>query len=295
MVRRVIFLICGVLLWNPTLASLQTYALMGDAGYWNQNTRALRDHLMNQNIYNLVMPGDNLYELHHLSYKEAWDPWRIFNFKFDVVAIGNHNLGYQKEMDYFNLPGTYFKKQFGKTVFLVLNSDDKTNVSAQQAWIENELTQINDELVFVMFHHPPVTVSNRHKWEESKGFHLVILPTVLLYRSKIQALIVGHDHIASLHTLDDFPVIVAGATSNPIPTRPKNYVNKRGHFVQTRYLSTQGVYWVRLDINAKTRESWFNFVNITKNKVHCSALIHDQSLFLKQNCTDSLTRAVFEN
>jgi hypothetical protein len=57
----------------------------------------------------MVMAGDNIY-LPHESYSEPWSPWKVAGFVFDVVAIGNHNLSYDKEISYFQLPGEYYSK-----------------------------------------------------------------------------------------------------------------------------------------------------------------------------------------
>ncbi len=234
------------------------WGIVGDAGHWNTNTQAVRDSLMRQNHFDLILPGDNLYRG---TYDQTWQPWKNQNFRFDIVALGNHHDGYENEISFFQMPGEYFKKTLpqDRTTFYVLNSDNTKNVSEQLSWLDQELSADQTTFVFIVFHHPNLTVTKSgHAWTEKKQFQETLRPLLKKHRSKITALINGHDHIASLHYFDDLPVIVSGSTQSPDNSKPINNIQS-GIKVSTKAFYSGEPLWVSLAINDQTSTATVNF------------------------------------
>lgn len=245
------------------------FAVVGDAGLWNSNSKSLLASITSLKTQKMVMPGDNIYSG---TYEKAWTPWRDAGITFDVVAIGNHNLGYAKEIKYFGMPGEYFSKTYlnGEVVFFVLNSDNTANVSEQMAWFESQLKSTTAKQVYVVYHHPSLTIGE-HKWTEKKTFQTKIRALFKTYRSKITAVIVGHDHVAALINFDNLPVIVSGSAQSPDKGSPVNNVQEGIQVKSEIYLSAQP-YWVQ-QVTMGGDSAEFNFIRAKDNKVLCKAVI----------------------
>ena len=244
------------------------FALVGDAGRWNKNTQVLKESLKTYKTYEMVIPGDNLYDG---TYAEAWNPWIQDGFKFPVVAIGNHHETYQKEITFFNMPGEFFSKKYSndQLQYIVLNSDNKKNINEQMLWLENELLSSTAKQIYLVYHHPSRTVAS-HTWDERKEFQDALTPIISKHRNKITALIVGHDHIAGLIHFNDVPVIISGATQNPRIEKPINSVQS-GITVRTDLHYDSEPYWVQQTVNKNNSD--FVFIRAKDNKVMCRAQI----------------------
>ncbi|MES2803664.1 MAG: hypothetical protein V4654_14325, partial [Bdellovibrionota bacterium] len=133
------------------------FAVLGDAGRWNTNAQIVQTSILKYNTHRLIMPGDNLYSG---TYEKVWAPWKSAGFTYDVIAIGNHTLGYAKEVKFFEMPGEFFSKSYlnGDLQFLVLNSDNTANVNQQMTWFEQQLQNSTAKQVFVVYHHPSLTI-----------------------------------------------------------------------------------------------------------------------------------------
>jgi hypothetical protein len=177
----------------PSIGSTRL-SLLGDAGRWNASTKKLKESMERVGVRSLVMPGDNLYSG---TYDSAWGPWFKSGFDFPVVAIGNHNDGYQKEIQFFSMPSEIYAKTLdGFLKFIVLNSDNKKNVDTQMDFLNKELAGATEPFVFVVYHHPTYTLTKDHTWPERREFQDAIRPVLSKYRQKITAVVLGHDHIA---------------------------------------------------------------------------------------------------
>jgi predicted phosphodiesterase len=253
---------------------------MGDAGFWNRYAQEVRDSLIDSEVKQLILAGDNLYDTQS-SYQTVWDHWTRKGFEFTVAALGNHHRSYQEEMQYFGMPAEYYSKVIGAIRFIVLNSDNQSNVQDQATFLEQELRNSRENFNFVIYHHPPFSL--RHTWEERKSFHLAIRPILHRFDHKITALIVGHDHVASLVSMGDIPVIVSGAVFESFNIPRIHYVME-GKEIQTKWSSHGGYYWTRLDINEMDEVVWINFVRSDIRKVDCSVRIFPRPLLMKKNC-----------
>ncbi len=249
------------------------FSIIGDAGRWNGNTQMLLNSMNKLGVKKIIMPGDNLYEG---TYEQQWGAWKKSGFTFDVIAIGNHNESYQAEIKFFQMPGEYFAKDYagGDVLYLVLNSDNTRNVDAQMSWLKSQLQNSKAQQIYLVYHHPTFTVAS-HKWTEKKDFQVKIRPILKEYRSKITALILGHDHITSLMHFDSLPVIISGCTQSPRNETPVNNV-QQGVAVKTAVHLDGQPYWVMQDATSNVLAadtSEFLFIRGKDSKTVCRAVI----------------------
>jgi hypothetical protein len=263
-----------------------TFGIAGDAGAWNSNAQAAQASMIKLGVSRLILPGDNLYDEWSGNYNKPWDPWVAKGFTFDAVAIGNHNAGYAKEMAYFKMPSEYFSVTHkGQAKFIVLNSDNDKTAAAQAAFLEREIKNSSEPLIFTVFHHPSYTVSADHSWDEKKNFQLAVRKVIWANRSKLTALIVGHDHLASLIHFNDLPVILSGAIqdvrNDVMINNVQDGVSVKGAFY------FEGVpYWARLKITKdKPNEATVDFIRSSDSRISCTArLAPGRKADLDQNC-----------
>lgn len=244
-------------------------AIIGDAGLWNSHSKALMNSILKYETKNLVMPGDNVYSG---TYEKAWSPWQEAKMSFDVIAIGNHNLGYAKEVKFFKMPAEYYSKSYlnGSILYLVLNSDNVSSAVEQLSWFEQQLKNTTAQQIYVVYHHPSLTVGG-HKWTEKKNFQIKMRELLKKYRQKITAVIVGHDHVAALINFDSLPVIVSGSGQSPDNGTAVNNVQEGVQVRSMIYLTAQP-YWVQ-QITSGGNVSEFNFIRAKDNKVLCKVVI----------------------
>lgn len=255
---------------NPrALKNWETYAIVGDAGLRNSATEALRRNLSANQMFNLIMPGDNLY-LPISSYAATWDVWKKEGFKFPVVAIGNHNKGYAKEVAYFKMPAEFYKIESKGALFIVLNSDNTKNYEQQLLWADKVLTQSLYPLNFVVYHHPSITLTPAHTWEERQDFQSGMRALIKKHANKITALINGHDHAAGMFAMDEVPLILSGASWESLKA---SLSLKQDPMFKAKgmWATTQGGYWwAKLDYNALSKEVYVHFNRFDKQQQVCT-------------------------
>lgn len=268
---------------QPAWAGMQSYGVLGDAGKTNRWVKTVRSSLKKAGVSRLVLPGDNIYSFWR-SYAGVWEPWREMGFTFDVVALGNHNKGYDREMAYFQMPGEYFSVVQEDARFIVLNSDRESSVEEQGEFLEQELSAAREKFVFIVYHHPTFTVSKFHDWQEKYDFQLMIRPLISKYRDRITALLVGHDHIATVVDLGGVPMIVSGAAADARAGKRVS-VRESGVEIRTRWLAEKGIYWARLDLSAEEDAAWISFYREDKAPgLVCKARIFPAPVIYDQNC-----------
>ncbi|MCB0405726.1 MAG: metallophosphoesterase [Bdellovibrionales bacterium] len=278
------FVILAFFLCSLAWARVYTFAVLGDAGVWDKHTKDIRKSIRNSaDIHRLILPGDNLYDLKQ-SYFDVWSNWA--GFSFSAVAIGNHTLGYKEEVEFFRLPGEYYTRVWGNDVLLiVLNSDNENSVDEQMIWLEGQLKVASQQFVALIYHHPTYTVSANHAWKEKKRFQNRLRDILRRYADKIDLIINGHDHIASLVELDGkLPMLISGASFESRHAKPVDYKAEDGTSVKTRWLYEDGSHWTRLDFNTEEGDVWINFVDAKLNKVECSIRAKDHKTTLNDNC-----------
>ena len=264
-----------------------SFAIIGDAGRWNANTKSVQKSISDDGIRNLILPGDNLYDERKQtsSYADIWSHWPGFNF--EVVAIGNHYKSYSEEEQYFKMPGEYFSKVVDKDIrFEVLNSDDDDKGQEQADWLDRDLKHASEKFIFLVYHHPTYNVCIYHKWQQKEKFQTALRTVIWKNRDKITGIIVGHEHVAALLTFNDLPVIVSGAAMETIPYIADDYSEGEVH-VKTQWNYEKVPYWTRLDLNTGTAEATVSFVRAKDSHVSCTAKISGKNLELGDNCKSS--------
>ena len=173
----------------------------------------------------IILPGDNIYDT-SLQYTDVWGPWLSENLKPFVVGLGNHHRSIEEEIDFFNMPGKYYSVVEQSIRFIVLDSETLTDLDEQANFLEQELETSKETFNVIVYHHPSATVSYRHGWKEREAFHLKVKPIFDKYEEKINLIINGHDHIASLFTFGEIPVVVSGAVFETRPAPAFNYTRE---------------------------------------------------------------------
>lgn len=264
---RICFLLSVAL---PAHAADLRFAIAADAGKTTDNSAAARASMERADTFDLILPGDNLYTS---TYSDVWTPWTDRGFRFAVTAIGNHNAGYAAEMRFFEMPGEYYAKPFGSSVrFIVLNSDNVSNARDQAAFLDRELAAAREPFIFLVYHHPTYTLSHFHNWEEKRDFQLAVRPVIARYRSKITALLLGHDHLALLAHYNDLPVVIAGAIWETRSDTPVNNTQD-GVRVTTNWFYDGQAHWASLVVDEQDNQAVVQFIRSRDNSLQCEARI----------------------
>lgn len=244
----------------PVGAAPQDFAILGDAGVWNDNAKSIQASILRTNVRQLVLPGDNLYNVKK-SYAQIWDRWKEKGFQFPVVAIGNHGKGYVAEKNYFAVKDENYLYRAGPaTIFLVVNSDNQYWEKSQVKWLDQELTKSNDKFIFIVYHHPSFdVVTQGHRWTDRKEFQTLIRPVLTKHRAKITAILNGHDHVAALLHVGDLPIVISGATQNPTKRGAINN-SQFGSPVKTDFFGEPVPHWVRLSVDEDKNLAELTFI-----------------------------------
>lgn len=245
-------------------------SFLGDAGRWNAQTKELKESMERMSVRRLVMPGDNLYKG---TYDAAWGPWQKSGFEFPIVAIGNHHAGYANEIQYFDMPGEVYSKTLdGFLKFIVLNSDNKTTVDTQMDFLTSELRSATEPFVFVVYHHPTFTLTKDHVWTERKKFQEAIRPILVAYRKKITAVVLGHDHIASMGHFGDLPYILSGSGQNLRRGQDVDNVQE-GTRVISGWLRGGDAIWIQMEAVAQKPTIEFKAIRAKDDQSLCTVQI----------------------
>lgn len=256
------FIIAFIFLIADIALFAQSFAVIGDAGRITSGSNSVRNSILRSGVRNLVLPGDNLYSG---TYEGVWKSWS--DFDFSVVAIGNHNKGYQNEINFFDMPGEFYSKEYdGGLRFLVLNSDNTLNIERQMKWLEREL-QKEASITFLVWHHPSYTLGD-HSWDGKIKFQNTARRLIRQYSSKISAVLLGHDHIAAFYCADNVPLILSGAIQETTQPVTRNYKAEDGVKISTKWVFPQSTpTWVRLDVDAESQSVVVKYIRASDNKV----------------------------
>lgn len=255
-------------------------AIMGDSGLAGPELDKLKASVKKEAVISVVMPGDNLYGG---TYEKVWDSWKKEGFKFSVVAIGNHNGGYGTEVKYFGMANEFYSTVVSGARFIVLNSDNTKNVNDQINFLQKEVLNAKEKMIFVVYHHPTFTVTSTHNWKEKKEFQLKMRDFLKQQGQKVSALILGHDHITSVLDFGKIPVILSGSGREVRAAQPVSYPED-GFQIETRYLAPQVQHWIKLEINANADEAALNVIRVSDNTIVCTAQLRPNAITLGSNC-----------
>lgn len=267
----------------PTAGTWNTLAVIGDAGIRKASTQVLRETLYKNNLKRLIVLGDNLYNPLD-SYENVWNIWKQQGFEFSVLTIGNHNSGYDKEVSFFNLPAEYYTKEIGGALFIVLNSDNKKKAKEQITWLDQVLTQSQYKMNFLVYHHPTVTLTDNHNWEERLDFQTGMRRIIKKHSPKITAIMNGHDHAAGFFMMDNTPLILNGASFEE-KTLNNPAVKDYQFNVVLGWGSQGGLWWSKLDFNPTAQEAWIHYFRFDNQKQEtCSIRISPKPVGRAANC-----------
>lgn len=269
-------------LLDTNKARTNAFAIIADSGKTTSNSKKVRDSIVRNKISQLIMPGDNLYSS---SYQNVWSPWQSVGMTFDLVAIGNHNSGYNNEVSFFKMPGEYYTKVIDGARFIVLNSDNTQTATSQIIWLDQVLSQSTESLVFLIYHHPTYTISQVHTWQEKANFQTSLRPILWKFRSKITALLLGHDHLASILHFNDLPVILSGAVQEVRKDKPVNNTQD-GVMVQTSWYFDSTPHWAKLTWDSQSAQAEVQFIRAGDDVVTCTAILgSNQKAQLQSDCS----------
>ncbi len=285
------------LLWASVGSALfsqhSEFAIIGDGGAITQASAMVRQSIHRANVQQLILPGDNLYDHKKTTYEKVWEPWTSLGMRFSMVAIGNHRDNYTKEMKFFSMPEEFYTYKIGTARFIVLNSDNEDRAMEQAEFLDKKLQETRSSYVFLIYHHPSYTVSTFHEWTEKKKFQLAIRPIIWKYRHKITAILVGHDHLASLIHFNDLPVILSGAVQEVRTDKMVAYTDTidshNGVVVQSSWYFDHEPYWAKLSVpdeNArKDSPAFVQFIRAQDSYIACTAQLRTgQAAQLGPNC-----------
>lgn len=283
--KRVLFFICFLLSVTTADASVYTYGVFSDKGqFGNEGSSGLIRSLNTSRIENIVMAGDNADWWWTEDYAKVWKGFE--NFNFEVVAIGNHNKGYEKEIDFFKLQNEFYTIKKQGLQFIVLNSDNESNLREQGLFLYQTLREANeDDVVILVYHHPFFTVGGSHNWHEKENFQNSILPIIENFKNKVSAIINGHVHTAAVWEANGIPIIFSSSPVQSYNIKYRTYWDDRGFKVKAQHIASRSKYWLRLDIDTDSRNIWLNYVSIKENDVTCSILLNNKRIWVQENCS----------
>jgi hypothetical protein len=200
--------------YSPLWAKEFNVAVLGDAGVAKPVTATLQAQLKGFGVQRVALLGDQLYDPKS-SYQEVWGSWLRDGFAFPWVAIGNHRKSVAEEVRFFGIPHDYYTGvDEAQARWIVLNSDDQELRPAEEQaqFLDRTLKAAAEPYVFVIFHHPPLTISARHQWKERERFHQAVRPILKSHAERVSAIFVGHDHISGAYFFEGVPLFVVGAT-----------------------------------------------------------------------------------
>lgn len=291
MIKFTNFLLLTIL-WTLNLQA-ESFALVGDAGMVHKDSARVRDSIVKTGTKNVILLGDNNYDPKS-SYEKIWDSWKHAGLNFKMVAIGNHSLSYAAELKYFGFEKEYYSLVDQKARFIVLNSDNDSSAKEQAAFLETELEKSKEKLVFLIFHHPPVSLTKRHPWQEKQAFHTPVRALINKYKTKISAILVGHDHVASLAEINEVPIVVSGATFDQ--GNPENTNTSDGLFnIKTHWTYRKDPHWAKLETNSANGSAKVDFIHAKSGVAVCSAQIFPRPISLKENCAKKSYKDVLKN
>jgi hypothetical protein len=138
-------------------------------------------------------------------------------------SLGNHERNNHQFYDFFQIGTPYYSFNWGKSHFIVLNSDIG-NVAADSAakqafwtrqnqWLEEDLAKNQQaEFRFVIAHHPPITAVARRQGDNPEMTALI----PLFEKYHLTAGFFGHDHNYQHYLKNGIHYVVTGGGGAPL-------------------------------------------------------------------------------
>lgn len=272
---------------NAQSGNIERFIFLADGGKITNESQIVFKSVVKSGVKDIVMAGDNLYSSSNPNdYGKVWGSWLQAGLRFPVVAIGNHNAGYNNEMKFFGMPTEFYSRILGNNLarFIVLNSDNPNNVPAQMKFLEQEFQASTEPFLFLVYHHPTFTMSSDHNWEEKKSFQLSLRPLLKKYRSKLTAVLIGHDHLAAYAEWDGLPVILSGAVQSIRQDHPVNNT-QNGVRVETKWYFDGTPFWTLFSFPAHRQGVVVDYIKASEHLAKCSVMLRTgQPSRFARNC-----------
>jgi len=152
-----------------------------------------------------------------------------------------------------------------------------------------------EKFIFVVYHHPSLSVHPSYSWEEKKEFQNRIRPLLFNYQNKITAVLNGHVHMASLLKFNSLPIVVAGAGVDLVPPKPVDNNQQRIH-VSTQWIYNEmSPHWVKLFIDDSAKnQAKLEFIKAQTDErvfsIEFSPLSHRSPIGLNAAASGKITR-----
>ena len=142
---------------------------------------------------------------------------------------------------------------------------------------------MSEKLVFLVYHHPTYSVTNKHSWTEKKEFQLHMREFLKKNSSRITALFLGHDHMSQFLMFGSVPVVIAGA-GREVRNEAPVYFSENSVKIETKYLAPGQPHWGLLEISAGAAEAIITFVRVKDQKRSCTARFRNSEMILEGEC-----------
>ena len=138
-------------------------------------------------------------------------------------SLGNHERNARDFFDFFQASSPYYSFNWGKSHFIILNSDIANTGATQHQrdafwaeqtqWLEDDLKSSQTaQFRFVVAHHPPFTaVSNR----QGNNPHMTAL-VPMFEKYHVTAAFFGHDHNYQHYLKNGIPYVITGGGGAPL-------------------------------------------------------------------------------
>ncbi|MGC9444750.1 MAG: Ig-like domain-containing protein [Candidatus Methanospirareceae archaeon] len=252
---------------DPNVTQLNRHKLVADRIAGEENVTFVL------HLGDLVNDGGNL---------EEWN--RFFEAACAMIAtttfypiLGNHEYttysgageAVQNYYDAFDVP-EWYSFDCGDAHVTVLDSNtDAANMTAQTAWLRNDLAT-NATWKFVAFHHPPYSSSDKNYggWTDLRE-----LWSPLLMNNSIAAVFNGHVHAYERLRANDSTYVVTGTGGGPL------YDLREPRIPESQASLEDTLGYVKVTVNADHKTASVSFVRVATISNGRITLLEPQSVF----------------
>ena len=198
-----------------------TFAAFGDTRTGHQTHQEVVDSIVAIEPDFVLHTGDLVYRGREFPY------WEIF-FEIErelmsriplFPALGNHEDNHQHYFDLFYLPGNerWYAFDYGNALFICLQVDGIVDFgpgSEQYDWLKSELEANRQPWLFVYFHIPPYSSTQREEPDVEQEVRQALTP--LFEQYGVDVVFTGHNHNYERNEVNGVTYIVTGGGGAPL-------------------------------------------------------------------------------
>lgn len=248
----------GTLAWHPLIFHTPPYAdplrfvAIGDSGFGDQITQQLANHMAQQDIHLFLHLGDLVYNSDEYNNDPYFNWWYKYFEPFGEIlrrvphypTFGNHEAdaaarlgdGFAYDVMFPSLQpengGRWYSFMIGDIRFISLDTQVyfsfPEQIEAQEAWLEEQMTQNDSRYTIAFFHVPPYHSGLRYQ-ESSEVIQQRIVHR--LERGNVKLILSGHYHMYERLYRNGIHYIVAGGGSSSI--YPNGIPSEYSQFVRS--------------------------------------------------------------